>query len=143
MLCDFFTFVGSCIGNIINISQSIWLQVGNDHPWPLVHGIEQTGSCLLLEVPDLLICHTILKMGINSTVCEGLILILTVVDKDFVSKTAVVSMVMLNPHSLESGKSFKSLLCQNSLFTCLSLLQKKSDLNTDQQKSRHTCIFEL
>ena len=113
-VCDFFTFIGNHVGDTINISQSIWPQAGNDHPWSFVHGIEQTSSCLLLEVPDLLLWHYILKVGINSTVSEHLILLLTVVDKAFVSKAAIVCMIMFNPHSLEAGISFKSLLSQNS-----------------------------
>ena len=116
--CDFFTKIGSNIGNIINIYQSILPQVGSDHPWPFADGTEQTSSCLFLEVPDLLLCHSILKVGINSTASECLIFLLTVVDKVFVSKAALVHMVMLGPHSLEAGISFQSFLSQNSLFTC-------------------------
>ena len=60
---------------------------------------------LLLNIPNCSFSNDILEMGIYSTAGDVLLVLV-----DIVSKVAIVTMVMLNMHTMTLGKTFESFL---------------------------------
>ena len=78
---------------------------------------------IILQVPYSFLCHSILKMGIDATDREGLSLILNCLIEELVLKSSIISMVMLDSHTMGCCKGFKSLLCLDHLFGSQHLLE--------------------
>ena len=78
--------------------------------WPSDPCMEQMFWSLLLSVPHCSLSNAILEMGIYSTVDDVLHAFFTVSYKGIVSKAAIVTMVMLNVHTMTFGKMFEGFL---------------------------------
>ena len=71
---------------------------------------------LLLDVSDSLLSDTILEVSIHAAISDVLLLLLAVVDKCLVSKSSIVTVVLLYVYSVVGSKTFKGLLCSDCLF---------------------------
>ena len=72
--------------------------------------MEQLFLDLLSNVPNCSLSNAILEVGIYSTVGDMLHVLLAVNYENNVSKAAVVTMVMLNMHTMTFGKVFEGFL---------------------------------
>ena len=78
--------------------------------WPSGSGMEQLFSSLLLNVPNCSFSYAILEVSNYSIVGYVLLVLLAVSHKGIVSKVAIVTVVMLNIHTMTFSKTFECFL---------------------------------
>jgi len=66
--------------------------------------------CIVLDVTDGTLCNSILKMCIDATVRDELLVCLTVRNEGTVSKAAIITVVLLNADGVSCGKFLKCFL---------------------------------
>ena len=115
--------LGGTVRDIIVVSHCIWPQMYCDHAGPFVGHIYQGSSCVLLNVANFPLCHSVLKMYVYTTVSNYLPFLGTMVNEAIISKMAIISMIVGNPYSPLQCKSLKSLLGTDSLITSDASLQ--------------------
>ena len=72
---------------------------------------------LFLEVADLLLRNAILEVGVDSTIGEPLMLLLTILDEAFVRKSTIVSMIVMNVDAHVLGHALEAVLGLDGLGT--------------------------
>ena len=82
---------------------------------PSCHGMQQLLACLFHDGSNGLFCHAVLKVGIDPTVGNSLLLCGVVVDECVVGKTAVVGVVVLDSDMMVCRELFKRVLCSECL----------------------------
>ena len=101
-------FVRRCVEGLVCLAQSVRPHVGGDDDvGPLGFGMHEHCCCLLLEVPDSLLSHPVLKVGIDPTVGDRLSALCNVINKPFVRKSTIVSVVVSYCHSPRFAKFLK------------------------------------
>ncbi len=99
-------------------SNRIWPQTQVDCTWPSSFGVQEHGSCRFGDVADGSFRYAILEMGVDTTVSDGLILLVAVLFECVVGKTSIVGMVVLDVHSVICCKMLESFLCFDCFLGC-------------------------
>ncbi len=79
--------------------------------------------CIVLDVTDGTLCNSILKMCIDTTVRDELLVCLTVRDEGTVSKVAIVTVVLLNTDRVSCSKFLKCFLGFNGFSRRQTLME--------------------
>ena len=83
---------------------------------PFAFCIDQLLPCFTLEVPDCSLANSILEVCIYAKVADVLVIAFAMVDECIVSKTTIVSIVLLDLDVMDGSKLFKRDLCLNCFF---------------------------
>ena len=129
-------FSWDMISDVSSKSNGIGPKVDVDSLGPSVGSMQQHGSCMFSDISDPTLSYTILVMGTNSTESDGLSRSFDLVHESSLSKSSIVSMVMLNGHShvssigLKCGFCFQSFIC-SSPFRYMDICQTWGMISKD------------
>jgi hypothetical protein len=76
---------------------------------PFSHGMQQGGTCCILQISDFLLTPSILKVSIDTAKSQLLILILAVIFEKVILKAAIVCMVLLYLDTVRQEVGFESI----------------------------------
>ena len=96
--------------------ECIWPEGHADCLQPVLHCMKELLQGILGEVANCSLCNSILEVGIDPTEGELLAALLACGDKCIVCKLAIITMVVLDLHSMLGCKLLKGLFCSNGFF---------------------------
>lgn len=102
--------------NIIRHLQSAWPEIGLDGVGPAVASMDHHGASQVLHISDPFLRDSILKMGVDPTVRDGLSTGLDIIYKQVLSKAAIVRVAMLDPDAMGGTACLKLTLALDRLF---------------------------
>ena len=89
-----------------------------------MHCEQEHGSGLFLQVLNPFLPHAILKMSIDTTITQALLVVFSGLYESIVCESAIVGVVVEDLDSKVSGKVFKGLFCQDGFSTHEPFLEK-------------------
>jgi hypothetical protein len=89
----------------------------------MVFGVDQHGSCRVLEVSDAFLCYRVLEVRVCAAEADGLMVVLTVLHERCFSESPIVGMVVLDLDSVRLSVELKCPLRFERLFRFGPLLK--------------------